>query len=151
MKLDRTRWTTLAALGLVGLVVGWLLELMLTASGSATIIPPVTLAVALVVISAILVALALPIRRATRTSKTVTVNPFHAMRIVILAKASSRAGALITGFTLGIAVYLLTRPVLPIGSLWLALASVLGGAVLMAAGLVAEHLCTLPPEDGPAT
>ena len=42
---------------------------------------------------AIVVALALPIRRATRGTLAAPVNPFWALRIAILAKASSIVGA----------------------------------------------------------
>lgn len=149
--MTRSRWTTLLPIGLLGLAFGGLVEIMLTSEGRATVIPPISLPIALVTIGGILIALAQPIRRATRTTKSVTVDPFHAMRVVLLAKAGSMSGALITGFALGIVGYLLSRPVLPVGSLWLALASVLGGAVLLVAGLVAEYLCTLPPDDGLAT
>ena len=52
------------------------------------------------------------------------------------------------GWGLGILVYLVTRSVLPASSaIWLAVAATVGGVVLLVAGLVAEHLCTLPPPE----
>ncbi len=147
----RTRWTTILILVLVGAVIGWLIETILTGTGHATLVPPLTLPIALLAIGIILVLLAVPIRRATRTTKTVHVDPFHAMRIVLLAKAGALAGALLAGLAIGIVLYLLSRKVLPVGSVWLAAASAFGGALLLAGGLYAEHLCTLPPDDGAAT
>jgi hypothetical protein len=45
-------------------------------------------------------------------------------------------------------VYILTRTVVPaVASLWLAIGMALGAAILLAGGLLAEHFCTIPPED----
>jgi hypothetical protein len=45
-------------------------------------------------------------------------------------------------------VYLLSRPVVPsLGSVWQDVAAIVGAIVLLVAGLVAEHLCTIPPTD----
>ena len=76
------------------------------------------------------------------------VDPFYATRVVVLAKASSLAGALVTGLAAAILVFLLTRSVLPaVGSLTMAVVTAVGAVVLLAGGLVAEKMCTLPPED----
>jgi hypothetical protein len=54
----------------------------------------------------------------------------------------------LTGSGVGIVIYLLTRTVLPgPGSIWLAVVATIGAALLLAAGLVAEYLCMLPPDD----
>ena len=52
------------------------------------------------------------------------------------------------GFGLGITLFLLTRSVMPsAATIWLAIATAIGAALLMAGGLVAEFFCTLPPDD----
>jgi hypothetical protein len=146
--MTRTRATPLLALGLAGLVVGFLLELAATAWGSPLIIPPFTLPIALVLIAVILVVLAWPIRQATRGRASRRVDPFKAMRIALLAKASSLSGTLLLGFGLGIVLFILTRSVVPaVTSLWLAIGMAFGSVVLLVGGLVAEHFCTLPPDD----
>ncbi|MET0673193.1 MAG: DUF3180 domain-containing protein [Microbacterium pygmaeum] len=131
----------------IGIAAGFLLDQALTAGGRATFNPTITLPIFLALLGAIVVALALPIRRATR-GKIAPVNPFWALRVAILSKASSIVGAAVGGFGGGLAIFLLTRPVSPsIGSLGPIIATVVCGAALVAAGLYAEHLCTIRKDD----
>jgi hypothetical protein len=134
----------LAALGAVG---GGFLEAGLTSGGRPIIIPPLTLALVLAVIGGIVISLAVPIRRLTRGKATGPIDPYYATRVLVLAKASALTGALIAGFGIGIAVYLLTRSIVPGGSVGAAVATFVGAGVLVAGGLVAEHMCTIPPSD----
>ena len=132
----------------IGAAAGFLLDQMLTASGRATFTPSITLPILLVLLAAIVVALAVPVRRATRGVAVAPVNPFRALRIAILAKASSIVGAATTGFAAGLALFLLTRPVPPsVGSIGAVIATAVCGAVLIAGGLYAEHLCTIRKDD----
>lgn len=144
----RTAASPLLGLGLAGLVVAFLAELSAAAAGWAILVPPVTLPVALVLITGILLTLAWRIRQSTRGGSARRVDPFIAMRVAVLAKASSLAGSLLLGLGVGIVVYILTRTVVPaVASLWLAIGMALGAAILLAGGLLAEHFCTIPPED----
>jgi hypothetical protein len=144
----RSNPTPLIALGLVGLVIGFLLEVGTAASGVPIVVPPLTLPFTLVAVAVIVVVLAWPIRQATRGNGRRPVNPFFAMRVAVLAKSSSFSGALMLGAGLGITLYLLSRSVVPaVTSVWLGVATATGAAVLLAGGLVAEHFCTLPPDD----
>jgi hypothetical protein len=132
----------------IGLAAGFVLEVALAAAGQPVLIPPYTLSITLVAAAVIVVVLAVPIRRAIRGTSRTAINPFRAMRIVVLAKASSLVGGLIAGFGVGVVAFLLTRPVVAdVGSLWPGIATALAGAVLLTAGLVAERLCTLPPDE----
>ncbi len=146
--MKRTRPTPLIGIGVAGLVIGFLVELGAAGAGLAVLIPPLSLPITLVAIAAIVVGFAIPIRRATHGRTRTRIDPFRAMRIAVLAKASSLSGALLTGTGLGVLGYLLSRSVLAAsGSIWQAGAATAGGAILLAAGLVAEYMCTLPPED----
>ena len=146
--MKRTHATPLIGLAALGFVAGFLLEYGVEAQGRALIIPPITLPLTLLAAAAIVLGFAIPIRRTVSGTRKKPIDPFQAMRIVVLAKASSLVGALLTGAGLGAVVYFTTRPVLPaIGSMWLAIASCVGAAVLTAAGLLAEYLCTLPKDD----
>ena len=143
--MTRTKPLHLALLAVLGGGAGWLLETALATSGRPVLIPPFTLAVALVLIGVIIVAMALPVRRVSRGGR---IDPFYATRVVMLAKASSLAGALLAGAALGIAGYLLSRSVLPgVGSITMAFAAAVGAIALLAAGLVAEQMCTIPPDE----
>ncbi|MCU1635438.1 MAG: hypothetical protein JWQ68_677 [Cryobacterium sp.] len=146
--MKRTTPSSVTALALVGLVLGFLLEVSATAAGTPIVVPPLTLPFTLVAIGIIVVALAWPIRKATKGGGKKRVDPFLAMRVAVLAKSSSLSGSLLLGAGIGITLYLLTRSVVPaVASVWLAIATALGSAVLLGGGLVAEHFCTLPPDD----
>ena len=143
-----TRPLSVVVCAIAGLAVGFVLEVALAAAGQPVLIPPYTLTITLVAAAAIVVALAVPIRRAIRGVSQTRINPFRAMRVVVLAKASTLVGSLIAGFGLGVVVFLITRPVVAdVGSLWPGIAAALSGVVLLVAGLVAERLCTLPPDE----
>lgn len=155
--MKRTRPVSLLLFAAGGGAIVWLLEIALIASGRPAAVPPGTLAVALGVIGVLDVALALPIRRAVRDGKRGKIDPFYATRVVVLAKASSLAGSLVAGIGVGILIFLTTRSVLAVGSIWMSVATIVGAIVLLVAGLIAEHMCSIPPddddkvEDGPAT
>ena len=146
--MKRSRPASLIPLALGGAILGFLLELISSSTGRPIIVPPITLPLTLVVVAAIVLVFAIPIRRAVTGASKHRVDPFQAMRVAVLAKASSLSGALLAGTGLGVVLYLVTRTVVPsAGSVWLAVAMATGAAILLAAGLVAEYLCTLPPDD----
>src|SRR5690606_34598872 len=118
----------LVIVAVVGAAAGFLVDQLLTASGRPTFTPSVLLAILLVLLAAILVILALPIHRSTRSRDAAPVDPFHAVRIAMLAKASSLVGALVAGFGIGLLVFLLTRPAPPsLGSMSAVIAAGVGG------------------------
>ncbi len=146
--MKRTRAGTIVVLVVSGILAGWFIDTGLTAAGQHVIMLPITLPPVLVVIGGIVVLLALPIFRLTRGTARKYVDHLYATRIVMLAKASSLTGALITGVALGICGYLLSRAVLPgFTQFSLPIATVVGAAILLAAGLLAEWFCTIPPAD----
>lgn len=144
----RTRPGILFVAAVLGLGLGFLLDQLLTASGRSTFTPAVTMPILLAVLGAFVVILALPIRRATRGPKGQPVNPFSAMRIALLAQASSILGAAFFGFGIGLLGFVVTRPIDPsVGSVATVIATSVCGALLVAAGLYAEHLCTIRKDD----
>jgi hypothetical protein len=142
---NRTRPLPLLVLAVLGLILGFTLETVLAAQGLAVLIPPLSLALALVLIAAVLLVLAWPVRAAARGHTRV--DPFYATRVVVLAKASALAAALLSGAAAGILTYLLSRAVLPLGSTLTTGATLIAAAILVSAALVAEHLCSLPPNE----
>lgn len=145
--MKRTSVGLLILLAAIGGVGGGFLEAGLTNAGRAVIQPPLTLALALAAIGGIVVSLAVPIRRLTKGTATGPVDPYYATRVLVLAKACALTGAFITGVGIGVTVYLLTRSIIPIGTVGLAVGTVVGAGILLAGGLVAEHMCTIPPSD----
>lgn len=146
--MTRTNPLYLVLLAALGGGLAWFLEAALAASGNAILIPPLTIGVALLAIGVVVVVMALPVRRVSRRLPGAKVDPFYATRVVTLAKASSLSGALLGGAGLAITAYLLSRSVLPgVSSVSMALALAVGSIVLLVAGLVAEHMCAIPPDD----
>ena len=132
----------LLVLALAGAAAGFLLDHALTTAGRATFAPAILLPIFLVLLAIAVLALAWPIRRSTRSASLPRVNPFHAVRIAMLARASSLVGAGITGFAVGLGAYLLSRPITPpIGSI---IATVVAALVLTIAAVIAESFCLLP-------
>ncbi|MGV9768767.1 DUF3180 domain-containing protein [Microbacterium sp. NPDC003461] len=148
--MKRTGPVSLLIAALLGGGAAFLIDHLLTASGRATFTPAVSLPILLVLLGAACVALAWPIRRSLLDPKAPRVDPFRAVRIAMLARASSIVGAALGGAGLGFVAYLATRPVSPgIGSMGTIIATAVAGAVLVTAALIAEHWCTLPkdPDD----
>ena len=146
--MTRTKPLTLLLLAVLGGGLMWLLETALAAMGRPIIIPPFTLGLALVFIGIVIVVMALPVRRVTRRVPNARIDPFYATRVVMLAKASSLSGALLGGGGVGVVTYLLSRAVLPgTSALTMSLTATGGAILLLIAGLVAEHMCAIPPDD----
>lgn len=144
----RTGPAAIVGSALAGLLVGFLVDQLLTANARPTFTPSLALPVLLVILAVGIVLLALPIRRATRGAGGTPVDPFRAVRVVMLAKAASIVGAVVAGIGAGLLSFLLTRPVAPsLGSSAAVISALVAGAVLTAASLYAEHLCTIRKDD----
>jgi hypothetical protein len=144
----KTRPSILLLVAVLGGGVGWFVETALVASGRPAVVPPISLAAVLALIGILVVALALPVFKVVRGTATTRVDPFYATRVVVLAKASSITGALLGGAALAFLVFLLTRSVVPGGdALVPAIATAVAAVVLVAGGLIAERMCTLPPDE----
>ncbi len=138
----------LIVVGVIGVVIGILLQVGLAAINMPKLRPEFSLAITLVLIGAAAIALAVPVRRATRGNPAHRVDPFYATRVVVLAKASALGGALIAGVGLGLVLELALRSGAPGADAYLRVFSVLAGGVgLLVGGLVAEFLCTVPLSD----
>jgi len=146
--MKRTRPVTIAVAVAVGVFLGFAVDQVLTAAGRPTFTPSFLLPILLVLLGIALVLFAVPIRRATAGSAPAPVDPFRAVRIAMLAKASALVGAVVAGVAGGLLAFLLTRPVTPsLGSTGAVISAIVGGLVLVAASLVAEHLCTIRKDD----
>lgn len=144
----RTGAGILTIAAVIGAAAGFILDTMLTATGRATFSPAASLPTILALLGVVIVVLAISVFRASRGRGARPINPFQALRIAMLAKASSLLGAASFGFSLGLIVFLTTRPVTPsLGSMGTIVATLVCAVVLVAAGLVAEQLCTIRKDD----
>jgi hypothetical protein len=146
--MKRTSPAPLIGLFLIGAVAAYLLELIVQSRGGFIYVPPITLAFTLFVVAVAVVLMAVPIRRTVTGKRKEPIDAFYAARVLALSKASSFAGSLLFGLGAGVLVYLLGRPIAPSGAMLTnIIAQLISAGLLIAAGLIAEWLCTLPPED----
>ncbi len=145
--MKRTRVTTLILVAVLGSAAAAFIQVVLATNGRPIFSLPVTLGIALAVIGGIVIAMAVPILRMKRTSTAPRVDPFYATRVVMLAKACAITGALGVGVGAGVLTYLLARSIVGSGSLVQTVTTIVGAGVLLAAGLVAEQMCSIPPGD----
>ena len=146
--MKRTGPAPLIGLFLIGGVASYLLELVVQSRGGFIYVPPISLAFTLFVVAAAVVFLAVPIRRKVTGKRKEPIDAFYAARVLALAKASSFAGSLLLGLGAGVLLYLFGRPIAPSGAILInVIAQLVSAALLIAAGLIAEWLCVLPPDD----
>lgn len=142
-----TRTSAVTVLGCVaiGALAAFLGEWMLVASGRLALVPPIPLGIVLAVIAGLLLAFAWPVRQAAHGEARVDFR--HATSALGLAKASALVGALLTGAAAGALAFFATRPVLAGEAAAAVVVVAIGAGALLAAGLVAESWCALPPDD----
>ena len=146
--MKRTGTGVLLGAGVLGLVLGFGVDQVLTVTGRPTFTPSFLLPILLIMLAAATLLMALPIRRAITGASTTPVDPFRSLRVAMLAKASAIVGAVVAGVGFGLLAFLFTRPVSPsFGSPGAVIAAVVGGLGLLIAGVVAERLCTIRKED----
>ncbi|GAB2975059.1 DUF3180 domain-containing protein [Frigoribacterium salinisoli] len=145
--MKHTRPSTLVGIGVLSLIAGYLVDSALVASRAPALVPPIALGLVLLALGGVVVSLALPVRRAARGDGSDRVDPWYATRVLLLAKASSLSGALFGGLAGGVLAFVLTRGVgLAIGSFVPTVVAVVGGLALLVGGIVAERMCTVPPD-----
>lgn len=126
---------------------------LLVANGMAVPASPTNLLVTLAAIAVILLALSVPIWRykasLTQYSKgqrPKRVDPFYAVRVLLLAKASAITGAGFVGWHLGAMIAQLSLPVSFTAALLQNSFGLVASLVLTVAAIVSEQICRLPDE-----
>jgi hypothetical protein len=146
--MKRTSAAALIGIAIAGAVVAWLLQVGLTAGGAPTFIPPATLYSVLFILAIGLLLLGRPVRRLVRGKSQRPVDPFFAMRVLVLAKASSLTGALLVGAAASFLGYAASRAgSIAVPAFWPDVVTGVGALVLCVAGLVVEWWCRIPPQD----
>ncbi len=141
----------LAILAVLGAVGGWVATALVDAFASRSFPVPLTVPVLMLVLALSVFVWARGTRaRLERRPGTKPIPPLLALRTAALALAVSRAGAVIGGFYLGVAVAL--SPSFGIayvrGLVVAAVVTAVGSAALVAAGLWLERICRIPPSEG---
>ena len=126
---------------------------LLVANGMAVPASPTNLLVTLAAIALILLGLTIPIWRYkasltqyTKGPRPKRVDPFYAVRVVLLAKASAITGSGFVGWHLGAMIAQLSLPVSFTAALLQNSFGLVASVVLTVAAIVAEQICRLPDE-----
>jgi uncharacterized membrane protein len=73
-------------------------------------------------------------------------NPFYAVRLVLLAKAIAISGAIFSGWHIGVVWLQLTSPIIPSSTLQNGFA-LLGAVVMTVCAIIVERICRIT-DDG---
>jgi hypothetical protein len=118
-------------------------------------VSPANLLITLAAISAVLLALSIPIWRyrnalkQTPRKRPKRVDPFYAVRVLLLAKASSLAGVLFASWHLGVVIFQLSGAVVVQGLVLQNAIGFIASLLLVVAALVTEQICRLPQDQDP--
>lgn len=139
----------LFAIALVVGVVAWSLLRLLEAAGGLPLPQPWTAPAGMGVIAVAVLVAGWPVRRWTRGDRSRRLDALRAARTLVLARASAYSGSALVGFYLAQGV--LALPDLAVETrrerLWLALLAAGAAMLMVAAGLLVERWCRLPPDD----
>lgn len=151
-----TKILSLIVAAAVAAIGSYLLIRFAVGAGFKVPVSGLNLILTLPIIGAIVLALAIPIiryRRSLREFSKLTagsaaprpkrVDPFYAVRVLMLAKATAIAGALFTGWHLGAVAVQASQPVIA-DSIWMNVAGLIGSILMAVAGLITERICKVP-------
>lgn len=146
--MKQTRLSLLFLVSLGTAAASYLIARFMVVEGFPLPVSPPSFLISLAAIGVVLVILAVPIlkyKRLLREKKTAPrVNPFYAVRVLLLAKASALSAAVFIGWHIGLLIYQLTAAVLVSNSVRLTLFGILSSFFLLLAGMVVERVCKLP-------
>ena len=113
----------------------------------------ITLALSTALIAVVLLGLAVPIwkykrsiTKALTTSKPLPVNPFYAVRVLLLSKAAAITGAMLIGWHAGVLVKQFTAPVVVTDATTPNITALVAAVLLLIVGFVVEQICKLPSD-----
>jgi hypothetical protein len=146
-------WSLLIAIFVAG-VIAFVAVKAVVANGGSVPVAPNSLLISIPSIAVIELLAAIPIFRyrrelakfATSGKRPKRIDPFYAVRILALAKATAISGSLFTGFAFSLVILQATLPVIP-DSIWLNGLATMESLVLMTVALIIERACKLPEDS----
>ena len=161
--MKQTRISTLFGNAVATAILAWGLSELLVRLGNQLPVSTTNLLVTLPVIAIVLVLLALPIFRYRAAIKEALakpadskrapikrVDPFYALRVAMLAKAASIAGAIFAGWHAGVLIAVLGSPQIASNGVWRSSIGLLASTGLTVCGVIVERACKVPPDADPA-
>lgn len=142
-----TRMTTLAGWLLGGFAAALLFQRLAESLGGRLPGVPWLAVAGMVIVSIILLLQGWPIRAWASGDHSKEIDQVQAARVLVFAKTAAVAGALLLGWYLGAATYLLSVGARTGQGLLMFVPAVTAGA-MAGVGLLVEWFCQLPPDDG---
>jgi hypothetical protein len=146
-----TKISTLLLVTISTAVVSFFAVRLLVANGNPLPVSPLNLLITLVAIALVILALSLPIwnyKNAVKKKPAAKrVDPFYAVRVLLLSKASSISGSIFLGWHIGAVTSQLISPVTAGYALIQNGAGVVASLVLIASSIATEHICRLPDDS----
>ena len=136
-------------------VIGFGFSLYAVNNGLEVPISGATLSVSISVIAIILLVAAVPIWKykrdlikvaTTTQSKLLPVNPFYAVRVLLLSKAAAITSAIFLGWHAGVLVKQFTAPVVVPEATTLNITAAVTSMFLMVVAFLVEQICKLPKD-----
>jgi hypothetical protein len=138
---------------LVSGIVGFGYSTFAVNNGLEVPISGITLSLSTALIAVILLGLSVPIwkykrniTKALTTSKPLPVNPFYAVRVLLLSKAAAITGAMLIGWHAGVLVKQFTAPVVVIDATTPNITALVAAVLLLIVGFIVEQVCKLPSD-----
>jgi hypothetical protein len=153
-----TKTINLLGFAVPAVTAGYLLPQVVVNNGGSIPISPINIIITLPLIGIVLVLLAIPMFKYRKSllakakdaakPRPMPMNPFYAVRLVLLAKAIAISGAIFSGWHIGVVWLQLTSPIVPSSTLQNAIA-LIGAIVMTVCAIVVERVCRIP-DDGSA-
>lgn len=145
-----TKFINLLAWFVPAITAGYITAEILVGTGSSIPVATIDIIVTLPLIAAAEVLAAIPLfkyRKSLNDKKVAPrVNPFYAVRVLLMAKAILLAGTIFAGWHIGLAWAQFTSPVVT-EAIWSNLGGFVGGFLMAVAGYVVERFCRIPEDD----
>jgi hypothetical protein len=146
-----TKISTLLLVTIPTAVVSFFVVRLLVANGNPSPVSPLNLLITLVAIALVILALSLPIwnyKNAVKKKPAAKrVDPFYAVRVLLLSKASSISGSIFLGWHIGAVTSQLISPVTAGSALLQNGAGGVASLVLIASSIATEQICRLPDDS----
>ena len=152
-----TKLSMLVLISLPATIAAFFVASFMVGRGLQVPVSPANLLITLAAISAVLLALSIPIWRyrsalkQKSTQRPKRVDPFYAVRVLLLAKASSLAGVLFASWHLGVVVFQISGAVVVQNLVLQNALGFLASFLLVIAALITEQICRLPQDQDPDT
>lgn len=146
-----TKAISLVLISLPATAAGFFIAALLVSRGQQVPVSPINLLITLAAIATVLLGLSIPIWRYRTALKQAEkrpkrVDPFYAVRVLLLAKASSIAGTVFAGWHIGVVIFQLSGQVVVQVLVLSNTLGVFASTALIIAALVTEQICRLPDE-----